>query len=88
MNEQMKINKQIARYYEDKGEENKSNKIQSLIYFQKAEKAYQKAFKLIVCEADSRLGFSRCLLKLSKFKNLLAFLHPENINYLHHYAEY
>jgi hypothetical protein len=70
--EKSRLHKSIAAYYEELAEkEDKINRLKSLVYWQNAQKNYEKAREENHKDLDASLGFAKCLLKLSKYTQVI-----------------
>lgn len=85
ISEKVNIRIEIAQFNERKAQ-NKSNLVEGLEFWEYAKIDYQKAFVLEKTNIEAGIGFSRCLLHLSEFSNVISFL--ENNKNLSNISEY
>jgi predicted acylesterase/phospholipase RssA len=85
ISEKVNIRIEIAKFNESKAQ-NKSNLLEGLEFWEYAKIDYQKALVLEKTNIEAGIGFSRCLLHLSEFSNVISFL--ENNKNLSNDSEY
>jgi patatin-like phospholipase/acyl hydrolase len=73
--EKLRLYNAIGACYEQLAEkEDKINRLNSLRYWKAAQKNYEKACEVDSKNLDATLGFSKCLLKLSKYTQVIQLL--------------
>ncbi|GBC04525.1 hypothetical protein RclHR1_05710008 [Rhizophagus clarus] len=73
--EKIKIYNEIAIYYEQLAEkEDKTNRLSSLTYWYHAQKNYEHIREMDIDNLNATLGFAKCLLKLSKYTQVVKLL--------------
>ncbi|CAG8698185.1 3504_t:CDS:1, partial [Cetraspora pellucida] len=76
--EKINIYTRLAVHYEKMAEEDKFDKLNSLSHWQAAQNNYKKALAIDSHNQDLYLSYAKCLLRLSKYTEVinLSFIHP------------